>query len=204
MKKFKSEELINSLQNDVHQLVAAVESMKGMDKIKLSYPLNNGKWTAIQALEHLNIYNRYYLPIIATAITESRTGRSAWFNSGMLGNYFTNSMKPSNVFEVKNKMKTGKAYNPPAALNAEQVIAEFIQHQQQLLELLNVSRNHDMNQIRIPISIAKFIKLKLGDTFRFLIAHEQRHLIQARNAIHALGIATDKFPVIMDAKKETA
>lgn len=204
MKKFKSEDLINSLQNDVRQLVAAAESMKGMDKIKLSYPLTNGKWTAIQALEHLNIFNRYYLPVIETEIAESKSGRSAWFNSGTLGNYFTNMMKPTDVYQVKNKMKTGKAYNPPAALNSEQVVAEFLQHQQKLTQLLDAVRESDMNSIRIPISVSKFIKLKLGDTFRFLIAHEQRHLVQARNAIHALGIPTDKFPVILEAQKATA
>jgi len=199
MKKFKSEDLLNTLQNDVHQLIAAAESMKSMDKIKLAYPLNSGKWTAIQALEHLNIYSRYYLPAIDHAINESRSSRSAWFNSGTLGNYFTNSMKPTDVFQVKNKMKTGKAYNPPASLNSDQVIAEFTEHQQKLLQLLDAARNRDLNAIRIPITITKFIKLKLGDTFRFLIAHEQRHMVQARNAIHALGIATDKFPVILQA-----
>ena len=204
MKKFKSEDLINSLQSDVRQLVTAVESMKGMDKIKLSYPLNNGRWTAIQALEHLNMYNRYYLPVIETALSEKKTARSAWFNSGTLGNYFTTMMKPTDVYQVKNKMKTAKNYQPPAALNSEKVTAEFIEHQNKLLHLLDMARNADMNSIRIPITISKFIKLKLGDTFRFLIAHEQRHLIQARNAIHELGIPTDKFPVILDAKAATA
>jgi hypothetical protein len=119
MKKFKSDDLINSLQSDVRQLVTAVESMKGMDKIKLSYPLNNGRWTAIQALEHLNMYNRYYLPAIEAALSEKKTARSAWFNSGTLGNYFTNMMKPTDVYQVKNKMKTAKSYQPPAALNSE-------------------------------------------------------------------------------------
>lgn len=199
MKKFKSDDLIDSLQNDVRQLMAAAESMKSMDKIKLSYPLNNGKWTAIQALEHLNMYSRFYEPAIEQALNESKTGRSAWFNSGTLGNYFANSMKPTDVYQVKNKMKTMKSYNPPAALNSEQVIAEFLQRQQKLLQLLDAARNHDMNTIRIPITLSKFIKFKLGDAFRFLIAHEQRHLVQARNAIHALGIATDKFPVILQA-----
>jgi hypothetical protein len=199
MKKFKSEDLINSLQNDVRQLAAAAESMKSMDKIKLGYPLTNGKWTAIQALEHLNMYNRYYLPLVETAINESKTGRSAWFNSGTLGNYFANTMKPSDVFEIRNKMKTQKSYNPPAALNAEKVIAEFLEHQQKLNQLLDAARNHDMNNIRIPITVSKFIKFKLGDTFRFLVGHEQRHLVQARNAIRELGISTDKFPVILQA-----
>ena len=199
MKKFKTEDLINTLQNDVRQLITAAESMKSMDKIKIGYPLTNGKWTAVQALEHLNMYSRYYIPAIEHAINEAPSGRSAWFNSGTLGNYFTNSMKPTNVFEVKNKMKTQKTYSPPAALNAEQVIAEFTEHQQKLLQLLDTAHNYDLNNIRVPITITKFIKFKLGDTFRFLIAHEQRHMVQARNAIHALGIATDKFPVILQA-----
>jgi hypothetical protein len=199
MKKFKSEDLINTLQNDVRQLMAAAESMRSMDKIKLGYPLTNGKWTAIQAVEHLNIYNRFYLPAIEHAINESKTTRSAWFNSGTLGNYFTNSMKPTDVYQVKNKMKTTKSHNPPAALNAEQVIAEFLDHQQKFLRLLDAARDRDMNNIRVPLTISKFIRFKLGDTFRFLVAHEQRHMVQARNAIHALGIPTDKFPVILQA-----
>jgi hypothetical protein len=41
------------------------------------------------------------------------------------------------------------------------------------------------------------IKLKLGDTFRFLIAHEQRHMIQARNTLKEMGVTTDRFPVIL-------
>jgi len=92
-----------------------------------------------------------------------------------------------------------KSHHPPAALNADQVIAEFVDNQNKLLQLLDQARNYDLNAIRIPVTISKFIKFKLGDTFRFLVAHEQRHVVQARNAIHALGIATDKFPVILQA-----
>ena len=199
MKKFKSEELINSLQTDVKSMVSAVELMKDMDKIKLAYPLAEGKWTAVQALEHSNMYGRYYLPAMEKAISEAPDQKAAWFNAGRMGDYFVKMMKPTNVYEVKNKMKTQKGYNPPVALNVETVIGEFLDQQQKLLQLLDRARNKDLNAIRIPISISKMIKMKLGDTFRFLIAHEQRHMIQARNAIHGLGIATDKFPVILQA-----
>jgi hypothetical protein len=125
------------------------------------------------------------------------TDANAWFTPGTFGNYFTNMMKPKNVYEVKNKMKAQKGYAPPLGLNVDVVVKEFIQHQQKLLQLLEISKKRNLSDIRIPISISKLIKLKLGDTFRFLIAHEQRHMIQARNAVHALGIATDKFPVIL-------
>jgi len=56
-----------------------------------------------------------------------------------------------------------------------------------------------LNTIRVPLSISKLVTLKLGDTFRFLIAHEQRHFIQARNSLKAIGVSTDKFPVVLQA-----
>ena len=201
MKKFKSDELIDSLQADVKQLIAAAEQMQGMDNIKLAYPLGEGKWTAVQALEHLNMYGRYYLPTIEKAMSLNTGGKAAWFNTGRMGGYFTNMMMPKNVYEVKNKMKAPKGYVPPASLNTETVIKEFIAQQQQLLQLLDRARERNLNDIRIPITLSKLVKLKLGDTFRFLVAHEQRHMVQARNAIHALGISTDKFPVLFTTQQ---
>ena len=92
-----------------------------------------------------------------------------------------------------------KSYAPENIHNPDAVISEFIQHQKRLLQLLEASRQKSLNQIKVPISISKLLKLKLGDTFRFFIAHEQRHFIQARNTLKTIGLATDKFPVILQA-----
>jgi len=40
----------------------------------------------------------------------------------------------------------------------------------------------DLNQ-RLPISVASFIKLKLGDVLLFVVAHNGRHLKQANRAL---------------------
>lgn len=201
MKKFKSEELIDQLVADVNQLIAAAQQLSEADSVKLSYNCNEGQWSAAQAIEHLNMYSRYYLPTIEKTMVQIPKEMNAWFVPGFFGNYFTNMMRPKNVLEVKNKMKTMKGYNPGAGLNPDKVISEFISHQQKLLQLLEISRKRNLEKIRIPISISKLIRLKLGDTFRFLIAHEQRHMIQARNAIKSTGVPTDKFPVILEAAR---
>ncbi len=201
MKKFKSEELINQLEADVRQLIAAAEHLQQADTVKLSYPPEEGKWSAAQALEHLNMYSRYYLPAIEKAMMHIPKEVNAWFVPGFFGNYFTNMMMPKNVYEVKNKMQAMKAYRPERGVNVEGVFKEFYEHQNKLLQLLETARKRNLEQIRVPISISKLIKLKLGDTFRFLIAHEQRHMIQARNAIRATGVSTDKFPVILEAAR---
>jgi len=199
MKKFKADDLIDKLQSDVKQLIAAAEHLQQADAVKLSYPPAEGSWSVAQCLEHLNAYNRYYLPQIVKATTVVSKDLNAWFTPGMFGDRFTRMMMPKNVFEITNKMKASKSYTPQRGLNVEAVFKEFFEHQNKLLLLLEVSRKRNMSSIRIPVSISKFLKLKLGDTFRFLIAHEQRHIIQARNGLKTLGFATDKFPVILEA-----
>lgn len=145
------------------------------------------------------LYNRFYNATIEKAMVPIGKEMNAWFISGFWGNYFTNMMKPKTVYEVGKKMKTLKNQRPGKSLNVDKVFTEFFQHQNKLLQLLEIARKRNLNTIKIPISISRLMKFKLGDTFRFLIAHEQRHMIQARNAIHAVGVPTDKFPVILEA-----
>jgi hypothetical protein len=201
MKKFKSEDLINELMGDVNQIVAAAKHLQTADPVKLNYCPADGQWSVVQCLEHLNAYDRYYLPAIEKAMSPISKNINSWFVPGFWGNYFTKMMRPTNVYQVKNRMKAMKDYIPSKGLNVEKTFEDFFQHQKRTLQLLELAKRRDLNSIRVPISISKLIKLKLGDTFRFLIAHKQRHMIQARNAIKAVGIATDKFPVILEAAR---
>jgi hypothetical protein len=201
MNKFKSEDLINQLQADVRHIIAAAEHLQTADPVKLNYSPAENSWSVAQVLEHLNAYNRYYLPAIEKSMVHISRDTSAWFIPGFWGNYFTKMMMPKNVFEIKNKMRAMKNYSPTNGLNVDAVFKEFFQHQNKLLHLLDVAKRRNLNSIRIPITITKLIRFKLGDTFRFLIAHEQRHMMQARNAIKAVGVATDKFPVILEAAR---
>jgi uncharacterized damage-inducible protein DinB len=199
MKKLKSDELIDRLITDVRQLVLAARHLKQTDVVKLGMQPAEGKWSVAQCLEHLNAYSRYYLPAITKATAVVNNDHDAWFTPGYWGDRFTKMMLPKTVYEVTNKMKAMKSYTPERSLNVEKVFNEFFEHQENLLHLLELSRQRNLGAIRIPISISKFIKLKLGDTFRFFIAHQQRHMVQARNAVKALGVTTDKFPVILQA-----
>ena len=111
-------------------------------------------------------------------------------------------IKPTNIYEIKNKMKTQKKMSFPNSLNIDTVMKEFLAGQDKLLQLLELAKGRNLEKIHIPVSITKLIKFRLGDTFRFLIAHEQRHMIQARNTLRETGVATDKFPVIFEVVKK--
>lgn len=149
-------------------------------------PLNNRpgpeSWSALECIEHLNLYGDYYIPEISKRIKESKSSAVEVFKSGWLGNYFAESLLPK---EKLNKMKTFKDKNPIGSKLDKHTIERFIEQQKVLLDLLNKAREVSLNKTKTSISITSLIKLKLGDTFRVVIYHNQRHLVQARKAIQA-------------------
>src|SRR5579875_1059217 len=150
MKKFQTESLINDLQTDVQVLLHCADFLKQHKNELLTQPAPD-KWSAAQALEHVNRYGRHYIPAINKAVSVgSSAGRNAWYTPGLLGNYFVNTIRPKNLFEIKSGMKAPKGYAPDNSLDADEVLNEFIQQQQTLLQLLEISRQRDLNTIRIP------------------------------------------------------
>lgn len=171
----QSEKLIQSLLEQVRQIINQAETIKTYDLATLTWRENATSWNTLECLQHLNLYGDFYLPQIENKIKSSPFKPTPEFKSGLLGNYFAKSMLPKAKL---NKMKTFKDKNPLNKTLDKTVIDTFINQQMQLLELLNQSRNVSLNKVKIPTSISNLIKLKLGDTFRFFINHIIRHLHQ--------------------------
>ena len=194
MPVYLSNTLIDELQEQTESILnKAISEWQMIKHSQFALKESPEKWSATQCLEHLNSYGRYYLPVMEKAIQEAR--KKNWkpavhFKSGWLGNYFTQLMTPKEDGSLSKKMSSPKDHYPVSNFNSPQVIAVFIEQQEKLLQLLEEARNIDLNKASCPISIAKFIKLKLGDTFLFFIAHQYRHVLQAERALQAAGVET--------------
>lgn len=189
MKTYKTSQLIDDLQQQTENFLhKAVSEWQMTSPTKLLQQPSEYQWSAAQCVEHLNSYGHYYLYEIEKAIQANRQDKwtaSDHFRPGWLGNYFTELMMPSQENKKMKKMSAPKSYIPVADLDTDKVISEFIDQQEGLLSLLEKARSINIEKVKVPISIAKFIKLKLGDTFRFLIAHNYRHVLQAERALAA-------------------
>ena len=169
--------LIDSLEGQVENHInEAVRIFQNLSQEELMKPAANGGWSIAQCLWHLNSYGDYYLPQIKSGLAKNYPGNLE-FKSTWLGSYFTRIMQPGARMK---KYKAFKNHVPPIEMDAAKVVAEFIHQQEQLLKYLKEARQTDMNRVRIPISIFKWIKLKLGDVFQFIITHDERHLQQAK------------------------
>ncbi|MES1213991.1 MAG: DinB family protein [Bacteroidota bacterium] len=192
MKPFKSLALLETLEADTRQLILiAVHLQKEDPEILLKRPAPD-KWSVAQVLEHMNSYSRYYLPAIEKSLQADKPAKEK-FNPGLLGNYFTNLMKPGVDGKIGNKMNAPKNHRPSADIDIKPTLDNFLEQQQKLLKLLELAKQKDIGGMRTPISISRFIKLKVGDTFRFFIAHEQRHFLQIGNALTTLREPINKF-----------
>ena len=194
MKAIPAEEFLNILENKVEShLQQAVGQFQNIPEAQLLAPAKDGGWSVAQCLEHLNSYGHYYLPQIKQGLEKGGGNPPAnTFKSSWLGSYFTRAMDPETG---KRKIKAFKNHVPAAELDAHAVVAEFIQQQESLLQYLQQARSRDLNKIKIPISISRWIRLKLGDVFQFLIAHNERHMQQAERVLKVLDQATKAHTV---------
>ncbi|GAA4408528.1 hypothetical protein GCM10023187_30550 [Nibrella viscosa] len=191
MKYVDSQRLLHELKHEVDELIQTVEAeFAPLTNDQLLQAPAAGHWSIAQCFEHLNTYGYYYLPLMEQAIrqgetrqlTATRTFRSSW-----LGDYFTRAMLPKPDGSIGYKAKAFKNHRPEPQLDAQAVLAEFLRQQHHLIQLLQQAQAVDMGRLKIPISIARWIKLSLGDTFRFFVAHEIRHVLQAQKARQAIA-----------------
>lgn len=174
--------LIEDLARRTKEHLQHAEELRQLDFLELNWKESSETWSVLECLEHLNLYGDFYLPEIEKSISNSRFLQpTQFFKSGMLGNYFAQTMLPK---EKLQKMKTFKDKNPSGSKLNLTVVDRFIEQQKKLLELLDKARQVDLTKTKTAISITRLIKLRLGDTLRVIVYHNQRHLVQADNVLN--------------------
>jgi hypothetical protein len=180
-----SKQLISDLLQVVERTTAKVQQFKRLDTEHLNFKQNLEKWSILECIEHLNLYGDYYLPEIEKRmLAQKPTNAATTFKSGIIGNYFANLMKA----EAKpGKMKSPKDKNPANSALTITTIDRFLKQQERLRTLLVQAEHIDLAKTKTAISISKVIKLRLGDTFRFLVYHIERHVKQAERVMERRG-----------------
>lgn len=174
---FKSHQLLSELQSYVKAHILFVEGLKKESEALLNFKENEATWSVLECIEHLNLYAVFYNEEITKRMETSKVMASSTFKSGFLGNKFSLDMLPK---EGMKTMKAFKSKNPIcSSLKKEVVLNSFIAHQEKLLQLLEIAETKSLSKIKTSLTIP-FLKFKLGDTFRFIIFHNERHIVQAK------------------------
>lgn len=177
---YNSKDIISGLITMTTAHLSYAKELLEISENKLQFKQSSKSWSVLECLEHLNMYATFYNTEISKKMIASSLPFSETFKSTYLGNKFANDMLPK---EGMKTMNTFKSKNPnQSKLNKETVLLTFIQLQETLLQLLEVAKSKNLDKVKTRTTLP-IIKFKLGDTFRFVIHHNKRHIFQAQKAL---------------------
>lgn len=188
LKEMTTTQLIQTISEITEQNIENVDrSVRKLSENQLSWRPNPEVWSVAEVLAHLNEYANYYHPTFKKKIESTRfTSTKEAFVSSPLGRSAWKSMKLGNAKNIKRKFKAPKGYNPSLDENLVkgEELKTFLDFQQELKDIIELAQGVNMRRVKIPISISKIVRLRLGDALLFVVYHNQRHVQQVLNLVN--------------------
>lgn len=182
-----SKELLSELRSITERNIDLIRQHFGnLSEQQKRWKKDTNSWSILEVFAHLNAYASYYHPVFSNRLETTRfRDPKDNFISSPLGKSAWKSVKLGNAKNVKRRMKSPKSYNPTFETTLIQGtdIETFEKDQLHLLTILTQAEEVNLRKIKVPLSISKIIRLRLGDALQFVIYHNERHMQQALNII---------------------
>jgi hypothetical protein len=144
------------------------------------------EWSVGQCLDHLIKTNESYFEMLGQ-VARGEKPTSAWERLSPLtsfwGTFLVKSLEP----ESTRKIKTTPKFFPSVSGVTEDVVERFAAHQEQLARLMEATASQDLGRVVVTSPFSRFVTYRLLDAYRGILAHERRHLAQARRVTEAEG-----------------
>jgi DinB superfamily len=165
-----------------HQLLSvkqdAIGLMSGLSDAQFNWQPAPGRWSMAGCFDHLNkSAARGFIPAIDAAIATARAkalrsdgpfAYSAWERW-----FIRNNDAPPTM-----RFKASKSTQPAPSLALDEVRADFLHWQDELARCLREADGCDLRRAKHPFPWP--LKWSLGSLFQMMLAHERRHVWQAR------------------------
>ena len=148
------------------------------------------RWSAIQCIDHLNTAGWLLLRSMEDAIQRGRAegpyGEPP-FEYGFVSRWFVRVLEPSSGWSFD----APSLFEPdaPNTLYPDEVVDEFLALQDQFFACVTDAEGLDLRQIRLPSPAVPLLRISLGAWFEATLAHERRHLTQARQTLDTVRTA---------------
>ena len=152
---------------------------------ELSQPPAPGAWSAADNLMHLAVASQALVPRMTRTLGKlADTGRRTEGRSraDWLGRLYARWLEPP----ARLKVRAPRPFVPPLGMAAEEALGVFLAEQDRVLALVGQSVGLDLAARKVPSPVSRYVRYNVYSAFRIVIAHERRHLWQARRAALAV------------------
>jgi len=170
---------------DLTQKVAFFKSetctiVHSFSDFQLQWKPSENEWSIIECLDHVIHYNQQYFPQLEEKINlgfDKKKPMSS-YRSTYHGNMLVGVVSPDSSYKLKSSPQTQPKLNSVAEIckNAEAMITRCIQ-------IIQKAVGCDLNNIFVVSLENPLVKLPLGDSLKFIVEHQLRHLNQIRRII---------------------
>ena len=143
-------------------------------------------WSVAQCIDHLNVTARQYLPMLDEGVAEAiRRGLygAGPYSYDLVGRLMIYIVEPT----TRRRAKAPKAFQPTPGRPRHDVMAAFRAYQVQYVDRLRQANDLELARAHVASPAARWIRMPLGSCFAMTLAHERRHLAQARRVLSAEG-----------------
>ncbi len=160
----------------------------GLTDAQFNWHAGPGRWSIADCLQHVNVGVSKTLPAFDRAIAQGRSKRQLApgpFRYGWFSRWMISSMEPP----PKWRMRAPRIMRVPvgATYRATDVVAEFLSIRDQLAARVRQADGLDLAKVRTISPVSSLLRLPLGAYFAFIIAHDRRHVWQARQVRNSLS-----------------
>jgi len=185
MNVFSKQTLLSGLTDRTVIITSNTHPFFRLSETQLKFKASPEIWSIAEIFEHLNISNTKCIHAILERVKTLPDITSDRYQSSWLGDWVYEKLMPKadgSVFKVSSP----KFLHPPGCGDAYKVLQQFMETQNETHDVLLHAATKDVNGIRVPFYLTKTLKFRLGDTLRFLIAHNERHLLQAQRMMNTV------------------
>ncbi|MFN8091033.1 MAG: DinB family protein [Vicinamibacteria bacterium] len=153
--------------------------VEGLDDARANWqPRGGAGWSVAQCLDHLAVANTTYVAAMAPAVARAR-GRGRMRRGpvapGFFASLFIRELEPP----VRRKMRNPRVIAPTSALPVAEALARFVRSQEAVRRLLSDAEDLDL-AVRFANPYVSGLRFRLQAGFLIVLAHDRRHLWQAR------------------------
>lgn len=177
------------LSNETQTLIRSTNEFLKLDNIALNIRPSSKSWSIAECYHHLNLTLIIYLPQIQQILKNPQKfpRNSDEFKHSIIGKLAFSAMQPKSGKTIEFKMKTFKKLEPNDTIeDSGNILSEFLNYQHQTLDILEGASAVDLKRPKINTAIGPILKMGIGDALHFMVAHNQRHVLQAKKVLQII------------------
>lgn len=142
------------------------------------------KWSVAECLVHLSHSSEAELVVLDDVLArtcEKSSSNEVKYKMDFFGRFLKWMLEPPPMFW--SKLKTTEMFQPMNIEPVERVLPDFLSLQEQLKVRVEMANGLRLDKIKVASPFNKKVRYNLLSCFHLLLAHERRHLWQAKQIV---------------------